>query len=74
MAKIRVSIQVSPLFRDDLIKRMKIVEQKENKDIGMREFTEKIANMKLLDDIEKKLIQKINPEDIKLNFDRRIRI
>ena len=74
MAKIRVSIQVSPLFRDDLIKRMKIVEQKENKDIGMREFTEKIANMKLLDDIEKKLIQKINPEDIKLNLDRRIRI
>ncbi len=71
MAK-RDPLQVSPEFRLKIIKLQKSMEFKEDKRISIRELTERIAKSKtVFDDIEKKLMIKINKGDIKLNFDGR---
>ena len=71
MAK-RDPLQVSPEFRLKIIKLQKSMEFKEDKRISIRELTERIAKSRtVFEDIEKKLMIKINKGDIKLNFDGR---
>lgn len=67
----RDPLQVSPEFRIRIIQIQKKMELKEQKKISIRELTQMIANSKLLDDIEKKMLESIKNSDLKLNFDGR---
>ena len=67
----RDPLQVSPQFRIKIMQLKRNIEKKENKNISIRELTERIANLNLIEDIEKKILTKIKVGDIKINFDGR---
>ena len=67
----RDPLQVAPQFRIRIIQLQKKMELKENKKISIRELTDMIANSKVIDNMEKMMLQKVKAGDIKLNFDRR---
>ncbi len=70
MAK-RDPLQVSPNFRIKIIQLQSRIKKIEEKKVSIRELTERIANTNLIEEMEKKLLQKITRGDININFDAR---